>query len=98
MYFQAKQYKERARIKFKNYFAGLSLKSSHKGSNFIDFKCLPKSNNKQSPIIIKDKNIIIGIPNIFQHKYEISLSLNFPYKIYLYFSNSLKAILFHVKN
>ena len=88
MYFQTKKYKERAIIKLKKYFFGLLIKFSHKLSNFNDFKCLPKKYIKQVPINIKDKNIIIGIPIIFQHKYEISLYLNFLSKIYLYFSNS----------
>ena len=88
MYFQTKEYNERASSKFKKYFFGLCLKFYHKESNFNDFKCFPKKNNKQSPINIKDKNIIKGIPIIFQHKYETSLYLNFPYKTYFYFSNS----------
>ena len=45
----------------------------------------------------KEKSIIIGIPIIFQHKYEISLYLNYPSKIYLSLSNSLKVTFFQVK-
>ena len=88
MYFQTKQYKEKTIIKLKKYCFGLSLKFLSNESNFKDLKYLLKKNNKQSPITIKDKSIIKGIPIIFQHKYETSLYLNFPYKTYLYFSNS----------
>ena len=45
----------------------------------------------------KEKIIIIGIPIIFQHKYEISLYINYPSKIYLSLSNSLKVTFFQVK-
>ena len=68
VYFQIKKYKRRAKIKLKKYFFGLDLKFFHKECNFNDFKFFPKKNNKQSPIKIKDKNIIKGIPIIFQHK------------------------------
>ena len=57
-----------------------------------------QNNNKTSPNKIKDKNIIIGIPIIFQLKYEMPLYLNYPFKIYFSCSNSLKIILFQVKN
>ena len=68
MYFQTKNNSKKAISNLKQYFFGLFLKFSHKECNFNDFKCLPKKNNKQIPINIKRKKIIIGTPIIFQHK------------------------------
>ena len=98
MYFQTRKSKERESTKLKKNLFGLFLIFSFIEQKFRILKCFLHKNNKQNPANIKDKNIKIGIPIIFQHKYEILLYLNYPYKIYLSFSNSLKEILFQVKN
>ena len=57
------------------------------------FKGFFKSNKKLNPIKIKRNKIIRGTPIAFQQKEGTSINLNYPFKIYFYFSYSLKLIL-----
>ena len=57
-----------------------------------------KHNNKPNPIKIKINKIIKEIPIVFQHKVEVSINLNYPFKISFLFVFSLKLILSLEKN
>ena len=76
VYFQTKKYKREDIISFKLYFFGLILKFCQTYFSLVSYL---KIFNKQKPIKIKSNNIINGTPILFQHKYETSFYLNYPF-------------------